>query len=209
MSGPPAPAPQRGPEQARSLTARLTNAFGNSATALLNAGVSFIAQAPNPAPGVVTPANDMVHLLGPAVSEAADSILTPAPAPAGAAGAGHVTSMGSEMAKAAHVPAMSIESEVVVAAARAPAPAPGAAFAALASRVPAQQGPRPPLQDAIDAVAGLPGDLGLLPRLPGPGLPGSSSLQAQQGQGPQGGPWAGQAGGTDMLQILQGPGRRR
>ena len=106
--------------------------------------------------------------------------------------------MGSEVALGtAHAPAMSIES-MVGAAAKVPAVVPSAA--AVAQRGPQLQGP---LNDALNAVAGLPGTLGLLPRLPGiPGQPGgSASLQGQQG-----GPLPGMA---DTMQTLPGPGRRR
>jgi len=198
VSGPPAAAQRPGPEQDPGLAARLTNAFGSSATTLLNAGASFVANAPNPAPGIRPPASDVVHLLGPAVADVADLVSAPVPAPASAAQAGQATSMGSEVASgAAHAPAMSIES-MVGAAAKVPAVVPSAA--ALAQQGPQLQGP---LNDAINAVAGLPGNLGLLPRLPGmPGQPGgSASLQGQQG-----GLLPGMA---NTMQTLPGPGRRR
>ena len=206
VSSQAAAAQRSGIGQDPSLTARLTNAFGSSATALLNAGTNFIENAPNPAPGVTPPASDMIQLLGPAVSDVADSVLAPVPAPAGAAAVGQATSIRSEVAAgAAHAPATSIQSEVG-AGARAPAAAPSTAAAALASRVAQLQGPRPPFSDAIDTVAGLPGALGLLPRLPG--MPGSSaSLQAQDGS--QGTSGDGQAGGAGTMPALPGFGRRR
>ena len=195
MSGPPAAAQRPDPGRNPALTARLTNAFGSSATALLNAGASFIADAPDAAPGIRTPASDVVHLLGPAVADVADFVSAPVPAPASVAQVRQATSMGSEVASgAAHAPAMSIES-MVGAAAKVPAVVPSAA--ALAQRGPQLQGP---LNDVLNAVAGLPGNLGLLPRLPGmPEQPGgSASLQGQQ-----------LPGMADTMQTLPGPGRRR
>lgn len=206
ISAHPASAQQASPQPNPSLSARLTNAFGSSATALLNAGANLLSQAPNPAPGVTPPSSDMVHLLGPAVTDVADVILTPAPAPAATREA---TSMSSEVAAAgaAHAPTTSIEGEVA-AAANSPAVAPSAAAAALAASMSTLQGPQPPLLGALNAVAGLPGDLGLLPKLPGmPG--GGSSLQGQQM--PQEGPLGIQKGVAATSQNVSGlgSGRRR
>lgn len=117
--------------------------------------------------------------------------------------------MSSEVAAAgaAHAPTTSIEGEVA-AAANSPAVAPSAAAAALAASMSTLQGPQPPLLGALNAVAGLPGDLGLLPKLPGmPG--GGSSLQGQQM--PQEGPLGIQKGVAATSQNVSGlgSGRRR
>ena len=206
VSGPPATAQRPGPGQDPSITARLMNTFGPSATALLKAsGKNFLQAVPSSVPGATPPASDLIQLLGPAVSDVADTAAALVPAPASAAH-GQATSIGGEVAAgSAHAPATSMESEVTTHA-KAPAPAPGAAAAALAARGAQLQGPRPPFQDAIDAVAGLPGALGLLPRLPG--MPGSSaSLQAQDGA--QGISEAGQSAGAGAMLLPPGMGRRR
>ena len=200
MSSTPASAQHPGPGQNPSVSTRLANAFGPSATALLRVGgTNFLQAAPNS-----PPASDMIQLLGPAVSDTADYGVAPAPAPVSAT-KGRATSIGGEVAGLAHAAATSIESEVATHA-KAPAAAPSAAAAALAARGPQLQGPRPPFQDAIDAVAGLPGALGLLPRLPG--MQGSSaSLQAQdESQGASG---AGQGGAMGPMPLPPGMGRRR
>ena len=206
VSSPPASAQRPGPGQDPSVAARLTNAFGSSATALLRAGgTNFLQAAPTPVPGVTPAASDMIQLLGPAVSNVADTAAAPAPAPSGAR-MGRATSIDGEAAAgSAHAPATSMESEVATHA-TAPAVAPSAAAAALAARGAQLQGPRPPFQDALDAVAGLPGALGFLPRLPG--MPGSSTtLQAQDGA--QGSSEAGQAGAAGPMPLPPGMGRRR
>ena len=199
------------------LNNRLTRAFGSTATAIINAGADVVANAPNPNPGMAPPASNLVHLLGPVVSDAADLVLAPVPAPASMShlGSGEPTSISSEVASSgAHAPSTrgsSIEGEVQRVA-RAPAPAPSLAAAALAQRMPALQGPHGPLEDALGYVAGLPGNLGLLPKLPPPGQLPSSSFQAQQqGLGPQGGPRDGQGGmaGDSQDTPLLGFGRRR
>lgn len=206
VSSPPAPAQRPGSGQNPSVTARLANAFGSSATALLNAGgTDFLQAAPSSVPGVMPPASDMIQLLGPAVSDVADTAVAPVPAPASAA-KGRATSIGDEAAAGSvHAPATSTESEVVTHA-KAPAAAPRAAAAALAARGPQLQGPRPPFQDALDAVAGLPGALGFLPRLPG--MPGSSAAW-QARDGAQGTSEAGQAGAAGRMPLPPGMGRRR
>ncbi|CAL5220119.1 g2074 [Coccomyxa viridis] len=197
VSSSPASAQRPGPGQNPSVTARLANAFGPSATALLRVGGTNFLQA---APGS-PPASDMIQLLGPAVSDIPDSGVAPAPGPASTT-KGRATSIGGEVAGLAHAAATSIESEVATHA-RAPAVAPSAAAGARGSQL---QGPRPPFQDALDAVAGLPGALGLLPRLPG--MPGSSaSLQAQDGSQVSSG--AGQAGAAGPMPLPPGMGRRR
>ncbi len=195
-----ASAQRSGPGQTPSVTVRLANAFGPSATALLKVGGTNFLQA---APGS-PPASDMIQLLGPAVSDIPDSGVAPAPAPTSAT-KGRATSIGGEVAGLAHTAATSIESEVATHA-KAPAAAPSAAAAALAARGSQLQGPRPPFQDAIDAVAGLPGALGFLPTLPG--MPGSSaSLQTQDGS--QGASGASQAGASGPMPLPPGMGRRR
>ncbi len=106
------------------------------------------------------------------------------------------------------VPATSIEGEVAAGGTKAPAVAPSAAASTLAAGMSTLQGPQPPLLGALNAVAGLPGDLGLLPKLPGiPG--GGASLQGQQL--PQGGPLGIQGGvaGTSQNVSGLGSGKRR
>ena len=200
-----------------SLNNRLTRAFGSTATAIINAGADVVANAPNPNPGVAPPASNLVHLLGPVASDAADLVLAPVPAPASTPplGSGGPTSISSEAASSGvYAPSTrgsSIEGEVERAA-RAPAPGPSLAAAALAQRMPRLQGPHGPLEDALGYVAGLPGNLGLLPKLPPPGQLPSSSFQAQQqGLGPQGGSLDGQGGTAGASQDipLLGYGRRR
>ena len=203
--------------QSPSLNNRLTRAFGSTATAIINAGADVVANAPNPNPGVAPPASNLVHLLGPVASNAADLVLGPVPAPDSTPplGSGGPTSISSEAASSsAFAPSTrgsSIEGEVERAA-RAPTPGPSLAAAALARRMPALQGPHGPLEDALGYVAGLPGNLGLLPKLPPPGQLPSSSFQAQQqGLGPQEGSLDGQGGTAGASQDipLLGYGRRR
>ena len=56
VSGPPATAQRPGPGQDPSITARLMNTFGPSATALLNAsGKNFLQAVPSSVPGATPP----------------------------------------------------------------------------------------------------------------------------------------------------------
>ena len=126
VSSPPASAPRPGPSQDPSVAARLTSAFGSSATTLLKAGgTNFLQAAPTSVPGVTPSASDMIQLLGPAVSDVADTAVAPAPAPTSVR-KGRGTSIGGEAAAgSAHAPATSMESEVAT-----HAKAPAAALAA-------------------------------------------------------------------------------
>ena len=166
--------------QSPSLNNRLTRAFGSTATAIINAGADVVANAPNPNPGVAPPASNLVHLLGPVASNAADLVLGPVPAPDSTPplGSGGPTSISSEAASSsAFAPfnqGSSIEGEVERAA-RAPTPGPSLAAAALARRMPALQGPHGPLEGR----AGLRGGAAREPGPPAQAAPARAATQQQ------------------------------